>query len=60
MPKKLSTATKTTSAGAGVGLVATWLAIEAQRRYGVPAEVGATLVGGVFAVLARWAGKLLP
>jgi hypothetical protein len=60
MAKKISTANKATSVGIGAGAVTTWLAIEAQRRYGVPAEVGATIVAGVFGFVARWAGKLIP
>lgn len=58
--KKVSTANKATGVGAGVGVVTTWLAIEGQARYGVPAEVGAALVGGIVAWIARWAGKLAP
>jgi hypothetical protein len=58
--KKVSTANKATGVGVGAGVVTTWLAIEAQRRYGVPAEAGAAIVGGVFGFIARWAGKLLP
>lgn len=60
MPKKIRNSTKATAAGAGSGVLATYLALEAQRRYGVPAEVGAVVIGGLFAWLARWAAKLDP
>lgn len=58
--KRVSNRTKATVVGGGAGAVVTWLAIEAQRRYGVPAEVGATIIGGAMAWLARWAAKLDP
>lgn len=60
MSKKVTTATKTTVAGGSAGVLTTWLAIEAQRKYGLPAEVASVIVGGIFAAVARWAGKLFP
>lgn len=51
---------RTTTTGGSVGVVTTWLAIEANRKYGIPAEVAAVIVGSIFAFVARWAAKLMP
>lgn len=60
MAKRISNETRATAAIGGGATVTAWLAIEAQRRYGVPAEVGATVIGGLFSLLGRWAAKLQP
>jgi fucose permease len=62
--KKMSNTTKATAvgvtAGGGGAAVITWLAAEAEKRYGVPAAAGAMILGTVFGFVARWAAKLLP
>lgn len=48
------------TAGAGGSVVITWLAMEGERRYGIPFAVSAAVLGGAVAFLTRWAAKLLP
>lgn len=47
-------------AGAGGSTVIAWLAVEAERRYGVPFAVGTVILGSAFGFVARWAAKLMP
>jgi hypothetical protein len=48
------------STGAGGAVVITWASSEIERRWAIPKEVGAFVLGSAFAFVARWAAKLLP
>lgn len=56
--------TKATATGAAAGVVGAplvvWLAGLAEVKAGVPAPVAASVLGGTFAFIARWASKLDP
>lgn len=54
-----ATAAGAVAGGAG-GVVVTYAAQVAEAKYGVPAPVGAAVLGSMFAFLARWAAKLQP
>lgn len=60
-PRNVRKATVVGITAGGTGaVVITWVAAEVERRYGVPAPVAASILGGVFGFLARWAAKLNP
>jgi hypothetical protein len=54
-----ATAVGVTAGGSGAALIG-WLAAEGEKRYGIPAAVGAGVLGVSFGYVARWAAKLLP
>lgn len=59
--KNITKATTVGAVGGGAGgVVVTYGATLAEAKYGIPAPVGAAILGSAFAFLARWAAKLNP
>lgn len=56
----VSNKTKATAVGGGAGVLLPYLATLASAKWGVPVEVAFAAVGGVAALLGRWAAKLSP
>lgn len=52
--------TKATAVSGSAAAVASYAAYLLQSKFGVPAEVSSVVLGGLFAVIGRWAGKLEP
>lgn len=57
---KVSNPTKATAASGLLGALSAYGTFWVQQKYGVPAEIGAPVVGGIMAWLGAWAAKLDP
>lgn len=60
MAKRVSNTTKATATIGVSGALATYGAAIVSQKTGIPLEVTAPVLGGLFAWLGRWAAKLNP
>jgi hypothetical protein len=57
---RVSTGVKATVAGGGATTLTGYLALFLEAKWGVPLEWSIPVIGLVGALVARWAGRLLP